>query len=146
VELAFGMRPRITRWYNDSIALEAGPILFALSPGEDWVKLRDRGPTADWQVYPTRQWNYALDVNEGNIGSVTVEERPIAERPFSSTAPPLTLKIKGRLCPAWEEQDGVAGEIPLGPIDSHEPERELALVPYACAKLRVSAFPQLRNQ
>jgi len=27
------------------------------------VKLRDRGMTADWQVFPSTQWNYALNVD-----------------------------------------------------------------------------------
>ena len=37
-----------------------GPLVFSLPIGEDWVKLRSRGMTADWQVFPSSEWNYAL--------------------------------------------------------------------------------------
>lgn len=63
VEIAFPMVPRVSRWFNDSIAAERGPLVFSLNVGESWVKLRDRGMTADWQVFPTAPWNYALNVD-----------------------------------------------------------------------------------
>ena len=49
----FPMQPRVSRWFNDSVAIERGPLVFSYGIGESWVKLRDRGMTADWQVYPT---------------------------------------------------------------------------------------------
>ena len=49
----FPMHPRTSRWFNDSVSLERGPLVFSYGIGESWVKLRDRGMTADWQVYPT---------------------------------------------------------------------------------------------
>ena len=60
VEIDFPMQPRVSRWFNDSIAVERGPLVFSYGIGENWVKLRDRGMTADWQVFPTTPWNYAL--------------------------------------------------------------------------------------
>ena len=60
VEIAFPMKPAISKWFHDSIAVERGPLVFSYGIGESWVKLRDRGMTADWQVYPTSPWNYAL--------------------------------------------------------------------------------------
>jgi hypothetical protein len=47
------MPPRVSRWFNDSIAIERGPLVFSYGIVEDWVKLRDRGMTADWQVFPS---------------------------------------------------------------------------------------------
>ncbi len=52
-KLTFPMKPRISRWFNDSVAVERGPLVFSYAIGESWVKLRDRGMTADWQVFPT---------------------------------------------------------------------------------------------
>ena len=63
VEITFPMQPRVSRWFNDSVAVERGPLVFSYPIGESWVKLRDRGMTADWQVYPTTPWNYALLVD-----------------------------------------------------------------------------------
>ena len=47
------MTPRISRWFHDSVAVERGPLVFSYGIGESWVKFRDRGMTADWQVFPT---------------------------------------------------------------------------------------------
>jgi uncharacterized protein len=47
VEIMFPLRPRASRWFNDSIAIERGPLVFSYGIVEDWVKLRDRGMTAD---------------------------------------------------------------------------------------------------
>ena len=61
VELrVFWMRPTVSRGFNDSVSIERGPLVFSYPIGESWVKLRDRGMTADWQVFPSSQWNYAL--------------------------------------------------------------------------------------
>ena len=57
VEMVFPLQPRVSRWFNDSIAVERGPLVFSYGIGESWVKLRDRGMTADWQVFPANQWN-----------------------------------------------------------------------------------------
>ena len=63
VELTLPMQPRVTRWFNNSVAIERGPLVFSYAIGEDWVKLRDQGMTADWQVFPTAPWNYALELD-----------------------------------------------------------------------------------
>ena len=60
VEVEFPLEPRVSRWFHNSVAVERGPLVFSYGIGEDWLKLRDRGMTADWQIYPTTQWNYAL--------------------------------------------------------------------------------------
>ena len=39
VTLRFPMPVRATRWYNDSVAIERGPLVFALKIGEDWRRL-----------------------------------------------------------------------------------------------------------
>ena len=83
VEIVFPMNPRVSRWFNDSIAIERGPLVFSYGIGEDWVKLRDRGMTADWQVFPTGQWNYALNVDtNAPAKSVAVTESGGWQKPI----------------------------------------------------------------
>ena len=67
VDLEFPLVPRVSKWFHDSVAVERGPLVFSYAIGEDWVKLRDRGLTADWQVYPTTQWNFALALGQSTI-------------------------------------------------------------------------------
>ncbi len=141
VELAFPLTPRLSHWYNASVALERGPLVFSLPIGEDWVKLRDRDLTADWQVFPTTPWNYALSTAKPE--SIAVEENPLGERPFSRKASPVTLAVKARKLTPWRAVDGVAEAPPPSPVSTVEPEETITLVPYAAAKLRITAFPSL---
>ena len=78
VEIKFPMKTRASRWFHNSVAVERGPLVFSHGIGESWLKLRDRGMTADWQVYPTTQWNYAIAVTpEDADRSVSVSESPV---------------------------------------------------------------------
>ncbi len=146
VEIAFPMNPRGSRWFNDSIAIERGPLLFSYGIGETWVKLADRGMTADWQVYPSTPWNYALEVDpQGPDPAIRVSEGEIGDRVFTRGHAPVRLNVKARKIPSWRSEDGVADPVPQSPVSTNEPEEDITLVPYAAAKLRISAFPELKS-
>ncbi len=40
VELTFPMKLRVSRWYQNSVAIERGPLVYALKIGEEWKKLQ----------------------------------------------------------------------------------------------------------
>ncbi len=145
IELTFPMQPRVSRWFNDSVAIERGPLVFSYGIGESWVKLRDRGMTADWQVFPTTSWNYALDLDPSDLGKIAVSEAPISENPFSRKQPPVSLQVKARKLPAWIAEDGAANPLPQSPVATDLPVEDLTLIPYAAAKLRITAFPQAKS-
>ena len=142
VEITLPMRPRVSRWFHRSVAITRGPLLFSLDPGQSWVKLRDRGPTADWQVFPQREWNFALKVDEATAPGLKVTEQPVSARPFSTAEPAVKIEVPAEQLDAWRSEDGVAKPLPVSPVTSKAPEKMLTLVPYAGAKLRISAFPQ----
>ncbi len=145
VELKLPMKPQVTRWFNQSVAVSRGPLVFSLHPGESWVKLRERGLPSDWQVFPERAWNYALAVDEASAAMLEVVEAPVGARPFAAADPAVRIRVRGRRLNAWRSEDGVAGPVPAGAQVSKEPEEVLELIPYGAAKLRVTAFPQLRS-
>ena len=145
VELKLPLRPRISRGFNDSVSIDRGPLVFSFPIGEDWVKLRDRGMTADWQVFPSSQWNYALAVDEQAIGTVAVKEAAVGKAPFTLKNAPITLEMEAGKVPAWRAVDGVADPVPQSPVSSGEPKERIMLVPYAAAKLRITAFPELKG-
>jgi glycosyl hydrolase family 127 (putative beta-L-arabinofuranosidase)/beta-L-arabinofuranosidase (glycosyl hydrolase family 127) len=146
VDIEFPVQPRVSQWFHDSVTVERGALVFSYGIGEDWLKLRDRGMTADWQVYPTTQWNYALALDPASPShNITAIEAEMNDRPFSAKHAPVKLHVKGRKLPAWRAEEGVATPVPQGPVASDQPEETITLIPYAAAKLRITAFPQLKE-
>jgi DUF1680 family protein len=142
IDLQFSMEPELVRGYNHSISIERGPLVFSYPIGESWVKLRDRGMTADWQVFPTTSWNYALDLSEEDVKKLDVKEGEVGPAPFSLKDTPVKIEVNARKLTTWQAVDGVAQSLPESPVASDEPEETIHLVPYAAAKLRITAFPQ----
>ncbi len=146
VEIAFPMATRTSRWFHDSIAVERGPLVFSYGIGEDWVKLRDHGMTADWQVFPTGQWNYALSLDsEFPAKSLEVTETEIGEGPFMRYHTPVQLSVKARKLNEWRADDGAANPLPQSPVADDQPEETITLIPYGAAKLRITAFPRCKT-
>ncbi|MBO0797782.1 MAG: glycoside hydrolase family 127 protein, partial [Blastocatellia bacterium] len=152
VLLMLPMKVRISHWYHNSIAIERGPLVYSLKIGEDWRKvegqLREKmknpaiPPAADWEVYPTSPWNYALAIDLQKP-QVEVIEKPLVKVPFSLEGAPIELRVKGRRLPQWTMAQASAGPLPVSPVKSSEPEEVLTLIPYGAAKLRITAFPYL---
>jgi uncharacterized protein len=62
-----------------------------------------------------------------------------------ATGGPVSIRVKGRKLPSWRSEDGVAQPVPRSPAESAEPLETIALIPYAAAKLPITAFPQLKH-
>ena len=145
VEIRFPMQPRLTTGYNQSVSVDRGPLVFSYPIGEVWVKLRVRGMTADWQVFPSSEWNYALAATPDTAHQLPVQELPIGGSPFALNGTPVTVQVAARKLPAWRAVDGVAEVVPPSPVTSEEPEEQITLVPYGAAKLRITSFPRLKS-
>lgn len=149
LELRLPMAAKITRRYNQALALERGPLVFALNPRETWTRVNaDKPhrelPHADFEVRPASPWNYGLLVDEAQPErSLRFEERPVGERPFSPEGAGVVAHVKGRRVPGWKLERGWAAEVSPQPESSREPVEDLVLIPYGCAKLRVTEFPRL---
>jgi hypothetical protein len=148
VTLRLPMAVRTTRWFNDSVALERGPLVYSLRIGEDWRKLTTgmknpaRPPAVDWEVHPTTAWNYALAIDpERAASAVEVTEKPLGAVPFSPHGAPIELLVPGRRLEGWTMTDGSAEPPPTSPVTTTGPDETLTLVPYGSAKLRITAFP-----
>jgi len=146
VEIDFPMKLRTSRWFNDSVAIERGPLVFSYAVGESWVKLKENNlNSADWQVFPTTPWNYALNLDPTlSESSIKVVENEMSSAPFSAKSAPVHLVARGRKLSSWRAEDGVTNPVPTSPAHSEEKEEEIKLIPYAAAKLRITAFPTLK--
>jgi hypothetical protein len=137
----------VTLWngYNNSVAIKRGPLVYALRVGDEWKKLKGKEPFADWEVYPTTPWNYALEIDrEHPERSVQFESRAVGNRPFSPRGAPIVAHVKARRLPQWTLEHNAAAPPPQSPVESSEPLEDLVLVPYGCTTLRVTEFPTLK--
>ncbi len=143
-ELRLPMPVRLYRGFNDSVAIERGPLVYALKIGAEWKKVKDNPQFADWEVFPRTPWNYALQIDrEHPERSLAFAERPIGSPPFSAEASPVTATVKGRRLADWKIDKGAAAPPPSSPVQSTQPFEELTLVPYGCTDLRITEFPTL---
>jgi hypothetical protein len=151
VDLWLPMLPALQRGYNNAVALTRGPLVYALKIGEDWRRINENEPYrelphADWEVYPTTPWNYALAVNKASLlEDVTFTEFPVGEMPFSPQGAPVEATVKGRRVPEWGMDHGSAADAPRSPVISSEPLETLTLIPYGCTNLRITEFPVLKR-
>ena len=149
VRLRLPMRPLVTRRYNGALAVERGPLVFALAIGEKWVRVNaDKPhrelPHADWEVHPATDWNYGLLLDEDRPErSLRFEERPVGDRPFSPEGAGIVARVSGRRVAGWGLRHGWADEIRPEPQAADGPDQELTLLPYGCTNIRVTEFPRL---
>ena len=149
VVLTLPMAPALLSGFNGAVAIERGPLVYALKIGEEWrrtnadLPLREL-PHADWEVHPTTPWNYALAITETTLAQdVAFVEHPVGDCPFSPDGAPVSAMVKGRRVPTWIMENGSPADVPPSPIVSSEPLEELTLIPYGCTNLRITEFPVL---
>lgn len=144
VDAAFTMNIQVERGFHGAASVSRGPLVFSLKIGEKWKKLADKGQTADWSVEPKTPWNYALmlDGRKPGVG-LTVELRKMGDNPFTPGGTPVVLRASAKRVPDWKLVDGSAGPVPESPVSVGGPADAIELIPFAAAKLRITAFPVL---
>ena len=149
--LTLPMQPVLGQGFNQAMTIERGPLVYALKIGEDWRQVHEdlpyrTPPHADWEIYPTTPWNYALDLDQATLTQdLTFNEHPIGDYPFSPDGAPVSATTKGKRIPQWGMENGSAADIPSEPVFSEESVEEITLIPFGCTNLRVTEFPVLRR-
>jgi hypothetical protein len=154
--IRFPMTPKVTRRYNDAMAIERGPLLYSLKLGEEWTRVNaDKPhrelPHGDFEVRPTTPWNYGLVASGDGVARLTFKEETIGDKPFSPEGAGMSATARARRLPDWKLEHGWAGERSSSDgqwADPHrnvtpQPEETVTLIPYGCTNIRVTEFPRL---
>ena len=156
VQLELPMHLFKSTWYENSMAVERGPITYALKIGEAWKTVQNEKDPIWYgaqytEVRPTTPWNYGLlQVQDNKLAEnfkvVTKELTNIY--PWSIANAPIEIKTKAKRISSWQLYNDMAGPIPYSitsDLETGKEEEEITLVPYGCTTLRISQFPVIRR-
>jgi len=147
VTLGLPVKITITTWTKNknSVSVSAGPLTYSLKIGEKYVRAGGTDKWPAWEIHPTTDWNYALELDEMEpASSFKVEQKvwPIDDQPFEAIVAPIEIRAKAKKIPQWKKDHlGLVGELQESPVKSGEPSETVTLIPMGCARLRISAFP-----
>lgn len=144
ITVSFDFVPHFENYSYDLKYVKYGNLVFALPIKFDKVmheyvknNVERKFPYCDYELVPKSDWNYAFVGEE-----LTAEEKAVGEIPFSFENPPVVIYAKTQKI-AWgfeEGYDAVCAKVPNSLESVSEPEN-VCLVPYGCAKLRMTLMP-----
>ena len=159
VVLDLPMEVSLSEWYENSVAVERGPLVYALKMKEKWVKC-DIGEENSiygndyWEVLPESPWNYGIiDPAKSSLSDcfeVKVDEKLLdSEWYWNPESAPVSIMVNAKRIPSWTLYNGMAGPQPYsrmyGPDTKDVPVERITLIPYGCTTLRISEFPVIKE-
>jgi len=156
VELVLPMTIALTHWYENSVAIGRGPLLYVLKIGEKWEKvMNDKDPvrfgTSYYEVRPTTPWNYGLiDFPEDSIQEkfTLVKKDTMTSYPWNHENVPVELRTRAKRLINWKLYNETAGPLPYSiqwGWDEEQGPEDITLIPYGCSTLRIAEFPRVIN-
>lgn len=164
IVLTLPMKLKLVQWPTGGVAIERGPLVYALKIQEKWERnVLDGRSSSDlpaWKLSPASDWNYALAVDSHNLEKqIQVIQKPVPANPWSLESAPIELRVPARKVNGWTCEDrtlddfgGSATEKSLYTPMLPEPSKlgsmlsddveTVTLVPYGCARVRITVFPQ----
>jgi hypothetical protein len=115
--------------------------------------------SVDWEINPKSAWNYGLLISRQNLmRGIKVTENPVGAYPFSDRGDmiwsadsgkyftwkqdaPVLIHARGMKIPGWTLKENSADVPPMSPVKPEGDPEIITLVPYGCARLRITEFP-----
>lgn len=155
IQLTLPMEIAVSRWCENSAAIERGPLVYALRMDEQWHRQQLEGNDARqfgeyfYEVTSPTKWNYGLPgrslADPAANFTVTIDPAKVKCDYFWNVEnAPIRITAKAREIKEWGLYNEMAGPLPNPHTESRAPEQEITLIPYGCTTLRISEFPVLR--
>ncbi|MDR1809182.1 MAG: glycoside hydrolase family 127 protein [Prevotella sp.] len=146
---------RLSEWHERSVAVQRGPLVYALKMNEYWEK-KENKTTPVWHgteyfdVKSDSPWNYALiDCTPENMAGQYhfSDNGNRTAYPWNQENNPFEIKTKAVRMSSWGLYNEMAGPLPYSisyNMERNSPEEEITLIPYGCTTLRITEFPMTR--
>jgi DUF1680 family protein len=118
-----------TQWYENSMAVERGPLTYALKIEEEWKKVNNitdsiRYGNIYYEVFPKSAWNYGIpnvaDDKMEQAFTVTKKDQ-VPLYPWNPSGAPIEIRTKAKQIPSWKLYNDMAGPIPYSITSGWKP-------------------------
>lgn len=151
VTVSFATAIRASRWAENSVAIERGPLVYSLKIDEEWRRVSRSDSYGEYyEVHPKSPWNYGLlesAIQRPDKGFAFERQKTAAKYPWTADNAPLALRAQAKRIPQWGLYNHQAGPLPHSRPQRHlesSPEENITLLPYGCTRLRITEFPVVR--
>lgn len=165
IDMEIPMNIRAEKRYNNSLSLLRGPLYFSLRIDKEYKSVKinydnfSYKGSIDWEIDPKSPWNYGIMLDRNNLArGVEIKENEVSRYPFADRGDMIwsadsakyirwdkdaavVITTRGMKIPEWTLKDNSADTPPPSPVKPESTTEVIQLVPYGCAKLRITEFP-----